>query len=174
MSKQPQSQRPQQSMAPQQSSVRPQMSQSSRPVDPRIRADPRSDANGAAAPVAAAAAAFDPRAASGAKPKQQLPKFRAVDANTKKIIPSQGMMQQAAALSLQVDKPIILTFWHDSIVGNCVLRENKEENEKIIYKIPENSQEEEEFTSPLVNEHGNGIFETQNSIYIVVPDIRTF
>ena len=76
--------------------------------------------------------------ASGVKARQQLPKYRAVDANAKKVIPSQGMMQQAAALSLQVDKPIILTFWYDSIIGNCVLRENIEV-EKIIYKIPENS-----------------------------------
>ena len=179
----PQSMAPQRSNAPQ--SMAPQSTASQRPmsqsmsqsrtsVDPRLRQDQSVDQPQGAAAAAVSGAAFDPRAASGVSQRKILPKFRAIDNNTKKVYPSQNMIQQAVALALQLDKPIILTFWHHSIVGNVILRENKEENEKIIYKIPEHVEEEEEFTSPIVNEHGNGIFETQNSIYIVVPDIRSF
>jgi len=154
----------------------PQSSSGPAAVDPRQRSAPRPEMVQHAA--AAAGDAFDPRAASGVA-QRRLPRYTPIDANTKKIVPSTGMLQQAVALSLKTDKPIILTFWHDSIVRNVVIRDDTKEHEKIIYKITENPQEEEEFTSPIIlnqqgeNPHGNGIFETQNSIYIVVPDIQT-
>jgi hypothetical protein len=170
-----QSARPPQSAAPADPRQRPP--QSAAPADPRQRPQQRPDM---AQPAAAAAAAepFDARSL-GVAQRRSLPRYTPIDANTKKVVPSTGMLQQAASLSLKLDKPIILTFWHDSIVRNVVIRDNREEREKIIYKITENPQEEEEFTSPIIlnqqgeNPHGNGIFETQNSIYIVVPDIQT-
>jgi hypothetical protein len=98
--------------------------------------------------------------------------YRPIDSNTKKIIPSTSVMMQAVTISLEKDKPIILTFWWDSILRNVFLSSNPIERETIIEKVKENPDDEAEFTSRIMKDHGNGIFETENSIYIVVPDIQ--
>jgi hypothetical protein len=153
--------RPPQSMAPQ--SMAPQ---SSRP--PQMSGVSRSSSS-----------AFDPRAAmaasaasaAGGAPKHYKQSLKPISAETRKIVPSSQMMQQACKIALTEDKPIILTFWHDSMVGNVHVN-NRNPKEMIIEKINENSDEEAEYTSPIKSDHGNGIYETENSIYIVVPDIK--
>jgi hypothetical protein len=168
MSRQPTSNRPPQSMAPQ--SMAPQSM-----VDPRIRADPRNQTSSARPSTSSASSgAFDPKsvvpaaaAAGGAPVRKHVQKYRPIDDKTKKIIPSTDTIREACRISLEVDKPIILTFWFDSILRNVYI--NKKEG--IIEKIKENHNDEGEYTSEIKNVHGNGIFETENSIYIVVPDI---
>ena len=149
-----------QSSAPQPRSIAPQSSASA--------ATPRSQA-----PQSMSSSMFDPRQAqaSQAAPSKQ-PVYRKIDANTKKIVPSSGVVMQAVSISLETDKPMILTFWWDSILRNVFLNCDPKERETIIKKHKENPADEEEFTSRIMKDHGNGIFETENSIYIVVPDIQ--
>jgi hypothetical protein len=82
-------------------------------------------------------------------------------------------IDKAVDHSLKTDKPIILTFWQDSLVGNVFFLHNKKDKEINIYKS------EEEYTSPLVEngkitmENGELICETENSLYIVSNQMTT-
>lgn len=158
------SSRPPQSMAPQ--SMAPQSM-----ADPRLRPDPRAVLASQAQqkqfdPSKAASAA----AAAAAAPSRRV--YRPIDEKTKSIQPSSEVLREACRISLREDKPIILTFWHDSILRNVFLSTNPKEKETIIEKVKESQNDEGEYTSRIINDHRNGIFETENSIYIVVPDIQ--
>jgi hypothetical protein len=167
----PQSQAPQ-SQAPQ---SRPLQSQAPQSRPPQSQA-PQS-MSGVVRPdrvASSASSTFDPRQAQALQvvPAKQVSVYRQINSSTKKIIPSNGVMMQATTVALEKDKPIILTFWWDSILRNVFLYSNTKERETIIQKVKENPEDEDEFTSRIMKDHGNGIFETENSIYIVVPDIQ--
>ena len=82
-------------------------------------------------------------------------------------------MMKAADVSLQKDKPIMLSFWKDSLEKTVFILHNKKENEFNLYK------NEDEFTSPFEEngrysvERGEMICETANSLYIVSSEIST-
>jgi hypothetical protein len=155
------SSRPPQSMAPQ--SMAPQLM-----ADPRLRPDPRSMV--ASQPQQKQ---FDPsKAAASVAASPQNRVYRPIDEKTKSIQPSSEVLRDACRISLREDKPIILTFWHDSILRNVFLSTNPKEKETIIEKVKESPNDEGEYTSRIIHDHRNGIFETENSIYIVVPDIQ--
>lgn len=181
MSRPPTSSRPPQSALPQsQAPSRPPQSQAPPSMSGASMRDPRSRPSS----VAPAQSVFDPRQAQSSQASQASNAsqasasqargqvYRPIDSNTKKIIPSTSVMMQAVTISLEKDKPIIATFWWDSILRNVFLSSNPKERETIIEKIKENPDDEAEFTSRIMKDHGNGIFETENSIYIVVPDIQ--
>lgn len=155
------SSRPPQSMAPQSMSM----------MDPRLRPDPRA---ALVSQPQSQQKQFDPSKASAAASAASAPNrvYRPIDEKTKAIQPSSEVLRDACRLSLRADKPIILTFWHDSILRNVFLSTNPKEKETIIEKVKENPNDEGEYTSRIIHDHRNGIFETENSIYIVVPDIQ--
>ena len=82
-------------------------------------------------------------------------------------------MLKAAEISLEKDKPILLSFWKDSLDKSVFVLHNKAEKEFNLYK------NEDEFTSPFEEngqysvEKGEMICETANSLYIVSSEIGT-
>ena len=184
--------RPTQSQAPQSAyqqsapQSRPPTSAASASAAPQQSRPPTAASSAASAaaapqqsrPPTSAASAFDPRQAiQQQRPPQQSPqqpvqKYNPIDDRARKIVPSERIMMEATVIALKVDKPIILTFWHDSIMRNVYVVHNPREKETIIEKVKEHPDDELECTSRIVEDYRNGIFETENSIYIVVPDIQ--
>jgi len=82
-------------------------------------------------------------------------------------------MAKAAEIALEKDKPIMMSFWKDSLEKTVFILHNKKENEHNLYK------NDDEFTSPFEEngrysvEKGEMICETANSLYIVSSDICT-
>ena len=86
-------------------------------------------------------------------------------------LPSETTLKNAAKLSIQEDKPIMLDYWMDSCDENTsVMIGVKTTDEKLLVRSSE------EFTSPIskiykvVNDY---IIMTENSIYIVSSNIPT-
>jgi hypothetical protein len=94
-------------------------------------------------------------------------------------LPLDGTMIYAMQLAIKQDKPIILTFWGDSLQKNiCYLYDENadvddngnKKGETIIFKSPE------EYTSPIVQKYNNKsdvICETENSLYIIRAGMET-
>ena len=81
------------------------------------------------------------------------------------ILPSENALKNAAKLSIEQDKPIMLDYWADSCGEEpCVLIGVRENEEKLLVR------DAEQYTSPIskifkvVEEY---IVITENSIYIV-------
>lgn len=82
-------------------------------------------------------------------------------------LPSETCLKQASKLAIEKDKPILLDYYMDSIVKQCRIVKNAE-NEKFLFK------NKDEYTSPLVAMFKcspDVILETQNSLYIVSSKI---
>jgi len=85
-------------------------------------------------------------------------------------LPLEGTMIYAMQLALKKDKPIILTFWIDSLQKQICYMYDDAEKETIIFKSPE------EYTSPIVQKYNNKtdcICETENSLYIIRAGMDT-
>lgn len=86
-------------------------------------------------------------------------------------LPSETTLKNAAKLSIQEDKPIMLDYWMDSCdEGTSVMVGVKTTDEKLLVRSSE------EFTSPISKIYkvgGDYIIMTENSIYIVSADIPT-
>jgi hypothetical protein len=85
-------------------------------------------------------------------------------------LPIDGTMIYAMQLALKKDKPIILTFWMDSLEKKIVFLHDEAEKETILFKSPE------EYTSPLIQKYNNKtdvICETENSLYIIKAGMET-
>jgi hypothetical protein len=111
--------------------------------------------------------------AAQARPQSAMP----VRPDADRVIPSKTVdlpldstLIYAMQLAIKKDKPIILTFWMDSLENKIVFLHNKSEKETIVYKSPE------EYTSPLVQKYTNKtdvICETENSLYIMRNGMAT-
>lgn len=93
----------------------------------------------------------------------------AVPAAPQTVLPSDKVLLHAAKIALESDKPILLDYYAETRVGTAFLGQDKETNERILVKSPE------EYTSPI-----RGLFKvkddiivvTENSIYIVSGAIK--
>lgn len=83
--------------------------------------------------------------------------------------PEDSTIIYAMKLSIKEDKPIMMTYWLDSIQNKVVIYTDKKTNDKVIYKS------NEEYTSPIVqkyNNKGDLICATENSLYLVSNTIQ--
>jgi hypothetical protein len=83
--------------------------------------------------------------------------------------PEDSTIIYAMKLSIKEDKPIMMTYWLDSIQNKVVIYTDKKTNDKVIYK------NNEEYTSPIVqkyNNKGDLICATENSLYLVANTIQ--
>ena len=138
---------------------------------PSARGPPPASSSGAAyanAPVVSSSA-------SAARPQSAMP-VRASNepdrvAPTKTVdLPLEGTMTFAMQLALKKDKPIILTFWIDSLSKKLSYLHDEAEKETILFKSPE------EYTSPIIQKYNNKtdvICETENSLYIIRAGMDT-
>lgn len=86
-----------------------------------------------------------------------------------KLPPSKTLVT-AADIAIKKDKPILLDYYNDSLVGECYLGKNQQDNTVILIKS------QSEFTSNISSmkkpaETNTYIIETENSIYIVADSI---
>ena len=98
-------------------------------------------------------------AAGGAPPRQQKVEMR---------YPSTEIITKGMRLALQHDKPLIFSFWADSLNKTVFFNHDSKLNEWNLYKS------DDEFTSPILNRHaekGDLICETENSMYVIAGDI---
>ena len=99
--------------------------------------------------------------------QQQAP--AAVSQNCAVRYPEDSTIIYAMKLSIKEDKPIMMTYWLDSIQNKVVIYTDKKTNDKVIYKS------NEEYTSPIVqkyNNKGDLICATENSLYLVSNTIQ--
>lgn len=99
--------------------------------------------------------------------QQQAP--AAVSQNSAVRYPEDSTIIYAMKLSIKEDKPIMMTYWLDSIQNKVVIYTDKKTNDKVIYKS------NEEYTSPIVqkyNNKGDLICATENSLYLVSNTIQ--
>jgi hypothetical protein len=89
--------------------------------------------------------------------------------NEKLELPPSSIWPHIAMISINVDKPIMLDYWLDSI-DKKVMIGVKENKEKLLVK------NEEEYTSPIVKIYKIDtiyIICTENSIYLTSTNIET-
>ena len=101
--------------------------------------------------------------------QQQTQQPVAVSQNCAVRYPEDSTIIYAMKLSIKEDKPIMMTYWLDSIQNKVVIYTDKKTNDKVIYKS------NEEYTSPIVqkyNNKGDLICATENSLYLVSNTIQ--
>ena len=85
-------------------------------------------------------------------------------------LPNEKVLQHAAKLAMEQDKPILLDYYKETKAGGTAfLGEDKETKEKILVKNPE------EYTSPVTKmfkAKDDYIIVTENSVYIVSGSIK--
>jgi hypothetical protein len=84
-------------------------------------------------------------------------------------LPSAQVLVQAAKLAQQLDKPIQLDYYADSIIKKAVIGEDQETKEKIIIK---NNEEYTSLIKKIYKVVDDYIVMTENSIYIISAKIE--
>jgi hypothetical protein len=84
-------------------------------------------------------------------------------------LPSAQVLIQAARLAQQLDKPIQLDYYADSIAKKAVIGEDQETKEKIIIK---NNEEYTSLIKKIYKVADDYIVMTENSIYIISTKIE--
>jgi hypothetical protein len=84
-------------------------------------------------------------------------------------IPSDPVLRQAAKLAQQLDRPIQLDYYADTVIGKAVIGEDQETKEKLLVKS------NEEYTSliqKIYKVHEDYLVLSENSIYIVSGKVQ--
>ncbi len=84
-------------------------------------------------------------------------------------IPSDPVLRQAAKLAQQLDRPIQLDYYADTVLGKAVIGEDQETSDKLLVKS------KEEYTSliqKIYKVHEDYLVLTENSIYIVSGKVQ--
>jgi len=85
-------------------------------------------------------------------------------------LPNEKVLQHAAKIAMEQDKPIMLDYYKETKTGgSAFLGEDKETKEKILVKNPE------EYTSPVTKmfkAKDDYIIVTENSVYVVSGSIK--
>jgi len=84
-------------------------------------------------------------------------------------IPVDGVLRQAAKLAQQLDRPIQLDYYADTVIGKAVIGEDQETKEKLLVKS------NEEYTSliqKIYRVDPDYLVLTENSIYIVSGKVQ--
>jgi hypothetical protein len=94
-----------------------------------------------------------------------------MSSNKEITLPSSLILQYAAKIAIEEDKPILLDYWIDSLNKKAFIGQKKESKEKLLVKSAE------EFTSivsKIYTPKGSDefIIVTENSIYIVSNTIE--
>ena len=92
-----------------------------------------------------------------------------------RVLPSHEVLQTASNLSIEHDKPIVLSYWELSVENKIFIgiKEYIENDTKQVEQFLVKS--EEEYTSTIVKIYRSAlefIVETENSIYIVSNKIK--
>jgi hypothetical protein len=90
-------------------------------------------------------------------------------ASAQEIIPSVSVLQHAARLAIQQDKPILLDYYVETATGKAFMGEDQETKERMLVKSSD------EFTSLIQKVYKvteDFIIVTENSIYLVSGKIQ--
>ena len=90
-------------------------------------------------------------------------------APAQEIIPSVSVLQHAARLAIQQDKPILLDYYVDTATGKAFMGEDQETKERMLVKSSD------EFTSLIQKVYkvtDDFIIVTENSIYVASGKIQ--
>ena len=93
----------------------------------------------------------------------------ATAAATAEVLPSVAVLQHAARLAIQQDKPILLDYYVDTATGKAFMGEDEQTKERMLVKSSD------EFTSLIQKVYKvqeDFIIMTENSIYIVSGKIQ--
>ena len=111
-----------------------------------------------------------PGSASGSSSSASSSALSSATLSSALSLPDVNVLVQAAKLAIDMDKPIMLDYFHDTRAGGTAfLGEDKDTKEQILVKSAD------EYTSPVQKKfktNGTFIFVTENSIYIVSGDIK--
>lgn len=97
------------------------------------------------------------------------PPTPASTASAQEIIPSVSVLQHAARLAIQQDKPILLDYYVETATGKAFMGEDQETKERMLVKSSD------EFTSLIQKVYKvteDFIIVTENSIYLVSGKIQ--
>jgi hypothetical protein len=97
------------------------------------------------------------------------PPTPAASAAAQEIIPSVSVLQHAARLAIQQDKPILLDYYVETATGKAFMGEDQETKERMLVKSSD------EFTSLIQKVYKvteDFIIVTENSIYLVSGKIQ--
>ena len=84
-------------------------------------------------------------------------------------IPSPAVLTQAAKLSVQQDKPILLDYYHETATGKACLGEDNDTKEKVLVK---NVEEYTSLIQKIFKAAEDYLIVTENSIYVVSGKIQ--
>lgn len=93
----------------------------------------------------------------------------AASASAQEIIPSVSVLQHAARLAIQQDKPILLDYYVETATGKAFMGEDQETKERMLVKSSD------EFTSLIQKVYKvteDFIIVTENSIYLASGKIQ--
>jgi hypothetical protein len=93
----------------------------------------------------------------------------AASSSAQEILPSVSVLQHAARLAIQQDKPILLDYFVETATGKAFMGEDQETKERMLVKSSD------EFTSLIQKVYKvteDFIIVTENSIYIVSGKIQ--
>jgi hypothetical protein len=93
----------------------------------------------------------------------------ATNAQTAEVVPSVAVLQHAARLAIQQDKPILLDYYVDTVNGKAFMGEDQETKERMLVKSSD------EFTSLIQKVYKvqeDYIILTENSLYVVSGKIQ--
>lgn len=93
----------------------------------------------------------------------------AAAAATTEVLPSVAVLQHAARLAIQQDKPILLDYYVETVNGKAFMGEDQETKERMLVKSSD------EFTSLIQKVYKvteDYIIITENSIYVVSGKIQ--
>ncbi len=97
------------------------------------------------------------------------PAASAAQSSLETPIPSDPVLRQAAKLAQQLDRPIQLDYYADTVLGKAVIGEDQETSDKLLVKS------KEEYTSliqKIYKVHEDYLVLTENSIYIVSGKVQ--
>ena len=84
-------------------------------------------------------------------------------------IPSDSVLRQAAKLAQQLDRPIQLDYYADTVLGKAVIGEDQETADKLLVK---NKEEYTSLIQKIYKVEPDYLVLTENSIYIISGKVQ--
>lgn len=106
---------------------------------------------------------------SSTAPPSTAPATSSAQTSTTEILPSASVLQHAARLAIQQDKPIMLDYFVETATGKAFMGEDQETKERMLVKSSD------EFTSLIQKVYKvteDFIIITENSIYLVSGKVQ--
>lgn len=102
-------------------------------------------------------------------PNASVPTNNTAQAQQQEVLPSVAVLQHAARLAIQQDKPILLDYYVDTATGKAFMGEDQDTKERMLVKSSD------EFTSLIQKVYKvqeDYIIITENSIYVASGKIQ--